>query len=59
MRALYPAGDGDIVNSQLLFYAAAARHSLPDFFRGVEDIILEIVQPQAIDAEIEMVTGSR
>ena len=57
VRALYPDGDEDIVNSQLLFYAVAARHSLPDFFRGVEHIILEIVQPQAIDAEIEMVTG--
>ena len=57
MRSLYPDGDEDVLNSQILFYAVAARHSLPDFFRGVEHIILEIVQPQAIDAEIEMVTG--
>ena len=59
VRALYPAGDEDIVNSQLLFYAVAARHSLPDFFRGVEHIILEIVQPQAIDAETNGVRRSR
>jgi hypothetical protein len=52
VRALYPDGDEDIVNSQILFYAVAAHHSLPDFFRGVEHIILEIVQPQAIDAEM-------
>ena len=28
--ALYPDGDEDVINAQLLFYAAAARHSLPD-----------------------------
>jgi hypothetical protein len=52
VRALYPDGDADIVDSQILFYAVAAYHSLPDFFRGVEHIILEIVQPQAMDAEM-------
>jgi hypothetical protein len=37
--ALYPDGDDDIIiiiNAQLLFYAAAARHSFPEFFAGVE-----------------------
>ena len=31
--ALYPDGDEDVINAQLLFYAAAARHSLPEIFR--------------------------
>ena len=39
--ALYPDGDEDIINAQLLFYAAAARHSLPEFFAGVENIVLD------------------
>ena len=43
--ALYPDGDEDVINAQLLFYAAAARHSLPEFFAGVDNIVLTIVQP--------------
>ena len=43
--ALYPDGDEDVINAQLLFYAAAARHSFPEFFAGVEDIVLTILQP--------------
>ena len=31
--ALYADGDEDVVNAQLLFYAAAARHSMPEVFR--------------------------
>ena len=31
--ALYPDRDEDVVNAQLLFYAAAARHSMPEVFR--------------------------
>ena len=27
--ALYPDGDDDVINAQLLFYTAAARHSHP------------------------------
>jgi len=46
--ALYPDGDEDIINAQLLFYAAAARHSLRDFFAGVENIVLTIVQPLSV-----------
>ena len=34
--ALVPDGDEDILNAQLAFYAAAARHSLPKFFAGVD-----------------------
>jgi hypothetical protein len=29
--ALAPDGDEDVLNAQLMFYAAAARHSLPNF----------------------------
>jgi hypothetical protein len=51
--ALTPDGDEDVINAQLLFYAAAARHSLPEFFAGVEYVVLTIIQPVAvIDAEM-------
>jgi hypothetical protein len=54
---LAPDGDEDIINAQLLFYAAAARHSLPKFFAGVEDIVLTIVQPMSIELDAEMVSS--
>ena len=57
--ALYPDGDEDVINAQLLFYAAAARHSLPEFFAGVDDIVLTILQPQSIEPDAEMVRPSR
>jgi hypothetical protein len=56
VRALYPDGDEDVINAQLLFYAAAARHSLPDFFAGVESIVLTIVQPQSVELDAEIVS---
>ena len=52
--ALYPDGDEDVLNAQLLFYAAAARHSLPEFFAGVDDIVLTILQPQSIEPDATM-----
>ena len=55
--ALSPDGDTDILNSQLMFYAAAARHSLPEFFAGVQDIVLTIVQPVSIEPDAEMVSS--
>jgi len=55
--ALTPDGDEDVLNAQLLFYAAAARHSLPAFFAGVKDIVLTIVQPMSIDLDAEMVSS--
>jgi hypothetical protein len=54
--ALCPDGDEDVINAQLLFYAAAARYSLPQFFAGVDDIVLTILQPQSI--ELDAVTVS-
>jgi hypothetical protein len=56
VRALYPDGDADVINAQLLFYAVAARHSLPEFFTGVESIVLVIVQPQSIEPDAEIVS---
>jgi hypothetical protein len=53
--ALSPDGDEDVINAQLLFYAAAARHSLPEFFAGVESIKLTIAQPVSVDINAEMV----
>jgi len=55
--ALAPDGDEDVINAQLLFYAAAARHSLREFFAGVEDIVLTIIQPVSIDVDVEMVSS--
>src|SRR5262249_5289576 len=54
--ALYPDGDEDVLNAPLMSYAAPARHSLPDFFAGVKDIILTIVQPASIEPHAEMVS---
>jgi uncharacterized protein DUF2800 len=55
--ALYPDGDEDVINAQLLFYAAAARHSLREFFAGVKNVVLTIVQPQSIEPDAEMVSS--
>jgi Protein of unknown function (DUF2800) len=55
--ALYPDGDDDVINAQPLFYAAAGRHSLPEFFAGVENIVLTIVQPTAIEPDAELVSS--
>src|SRR5262249_20830244 len=55
--ALTPDGDEDVINAQLLFYAVAARHSLPKFFAEIEDIVLTIVQPMSIEPDTEMVSS--
>jgi hypothetical protein len=55
--ALFPDGAEDVINAQLLFYAAAARHSLPEFFAGVENIVLTILQPVSVDIDAEMVSS--
>jgi hypothetical protein len=55
--ALTPDGDEDVLNAQLMFYAAAARYSLPKFFAGVKDVVLTIVQPQSIEPDAEMVSS--
>jgi len=52
--ALYPDGDEDVLNAQLMFYAAAARHSLPKFFTGVDEIKLTILQPSSIEPDAVM-----
>jgi hypothetical protein len=56
VRALYADGNEDVINAQLLFYAAAARHSLPEFFASVETIFLVIIQPQSIEPDAEIVS---
>jgi uncharacterized protein DUF2800 len=58
--ALSPADDDpavDVINGQLLFYAAAARHSLREFFAGIETIVLTILQPQSIEPDAEMASS--
>jgi hypothetical protein len=55
--ALSSDGDEDVINAQLLFYAAAARHSLREFFAGVESIVLTILQPVSVDIDSGMVSS--
>jgi hypothetical protein len=55
--ALCPAGNEYVLNEQLMFYAAAARDSLPEFFAGVKNIILTIVQPVTIEPNNEVVSS--
>jgi Protein of unknown function (DUF2800) len=55
--ALYADGDDDVINPQLLFYAAAARHSLREFFADVKHVVLTILQPQSIEPDAEMVSS--
>jgi hypothetical protein len=55
--ALYPAGEEDVLNAQLMFYAAAARHSLPEFFSNVTNIVLTIIQPVSAELDAEMVSS--
>jgi hypothetical protein len=55
--AVYHAGDEDVVNAQLMFYGVSARHSLPHFFVGVNNITLTILQPQSIDVDATMVSS--
>ena len=50
--------DDGAVNSQLAFYAAAARHSLSGFFTGVERIVLTILQPQTIEEDAELASST-
>jgi hypothetical protein len=54
VQALYADGEEDVINGQLLFYAAGARHSLPQFFAGVEQIVLTILQPTSIEEDAEL-----
>jgi Protein of unknown function (DUF2800) len=55
--AIYVDGAEDVLNAQLMFYAAAARHSLPEFFAGVDEIVLTILQPQSIELDAEMASS--
>src|SRR5262245_7654086 len=55
--ALTPDGDEDVVNAQVAFYAAAARHSLREFFAGVESIVLTILQPVSIELDAEPISS--
>jgi hypothetical protein len=56
--AIYPDGDNDVLNAQLLFYAAAARHSLPEFFAGIERIVLTVLQPMSIEEDATLVSSA-
>jgi Protein of unknown function (DUF2800) len=56
--ALYPDGDTDVINGQLMFYAVGARHSLREFFAGVDEIVLTILQPLSTDEDAEMASAT-
>jgi hypothetical protein len=57
VRALFADGDEDVLNPQLMFYAVGARHSLPEFFGDIEEVVLTIVQPQSIEPDTAMVSS--
>jgi hypothetical protein len=57
VHVLTPDGDEDVLNGQLMFYAAAARHSRREFFGSIEDIVLTIVQPVSIEPGAEIVSS--
>jgi uncharacterized protein DUF2800 len=50
-------GDTEVINGQPVYYAIAAMHSLPEFFAGVETVILTIVQPVSIDPDASIVSS--
>jgi hypothetical protein len=54
---LYPDGEEDVINAQLQLYAAAARHSHPEFFAGAENVELTILQPVTTEADAEMASS--
>jgi hypothetical protein len=58
--ALSPADDDptvDVLNAQLMFYIAAARHTHPEFFAGVDNIVLTILQRVSIEPDAETVSS--
>jgi hypothetical protein len=46
VQTVYSDGEGTIVNPQLLYYAAAARHTKPSWF-GRRRIVVAIIQPRS------------
>jgi hypothetical protein len=56
--ALYSDGEEDVLNGQLMFYGAAARYSLPEFFAGVDRIVLTILQPMSIEEDATLVSSA-
>jgi uncharacterized protein DUF2800 len=55
--ALYRDGAEDVLNGQLMFYGAGARHTLPWFFAGVDEVTLTILQPVSIEPDAEMASS--
>jgi hypothetical protein len=55
--ALRPDGDDDVINAQLMFYAAGARHLHRPFFAEIENIVLTVLQPVSIEPNAEMVSS--
>jgi hypothetical protein len=46
VKAIYPDPAGDLVNSQLLFYITAAKHSARHLYRNRPNLVAAIVQPR-------------
>jgi hypothetical protein len=55
--ALRPDGDEDVINAQIAFYAAAARHTFPELFADIDNITLTILQPVSIEPDAETVSS--
>jgi hypothetical protein len=53
--ASYAGDDGRMIpNAQLMFYACAARHTLPKLFNKNGRVVLTIVQPRSQDADARL-----
>src|SRR5262249_4412998 len=51
-----PEGEEDPITAPPASSPAAPRHSLPEFFAGVDEIVLTILQPNSIELDAEMVS---
>jgi hypothetical protein len=47
VKAIYEDENGALLNPQLMFYTAAARHSRPAWYRGKRKIVAAIIQPRS------------
>jgi hypothetical protein len=49
VRALYEDPEGDVINAQLLFYAASSMNTRKDLFKGRHKIIVSVIQPRVAE----------
>jgi hypothetical protein len=57
VRALYPDSDDDIINPQPCFAPRPGASRSLEFFAGVDNIVLTILQPMSIETDAEIVSS--